>query len=85
VVQNSSGLLLDLDVVDDILPAEDGGLSLNDASVCLLVLAGTGLSAAVGALAFFGIALVLFLELLGDSASLEDEHFTLGLLRRDVF
>lgn len=91
VVQNTPGLLLDLDIVDDILPTEDGGLTLNDTGIgltCSILAAFSdilSLDSSVGSLAIFGIALVLILELLGDPASLEDQDLSLRLLGRDVF
>jgi hypothetical protein len=85
VVQNSPSLLLDLDVVNNIFPREDGSLSLNDALVDfstftlfnILGLDGTIVSARLG------VGVLLVLESLGDSTSLEDEDFTFGLLGRN--
>ena len=58
VVQDSPFLLLDLDIVDDILPTKDRSLSLNDTVVDFSILAlgdVLGLDGTVGLLAGFGV------------------------------
>jgi hypothetical protein len=83
VVQDTPGLLFDLDIVDDILPTEDGSLTLDDTCIglsCSVVAALSdifSLDSSVGSFAILGIALVLVLELLGDPASLEDQDLSL--------
>jgi len=87
VVQDPPSLLLDLDVIDNIFPREDGSLSLDDAIVDFSTFAlfdvlginGTVVSARLG------VGVLLVLESLGDSTSLEYEDFALGLLSRDLF
>jgi hypothetical protein len=87
MIQDSPSLLLDLDIIDDVLPTEDGSLSLNNALVDfstftfldILGFDGTVLSARLG------VGILLVLESLGDSTSLENKDFTLGLLSRDEF
>jgi len=81
VVQNSPSLLLDLDIVNDIFPREDGSLSLNDAIVDFSTFTLVDILGIDGSR--FSVGVLLVLESLGDSTSLEDEDFTLGLLSRD--
>lgn len=71
VIQNSPGLLLDLDVVNNILPREDGSLSLNDTLVDFAFLAFSDVLGFDGSTRF-GIGVLLLLESFGDSTSLED-------------
>jgi hypothetical protein len=85
MIQNSPSLLLDLDIVNNVFPGEDGSLSLNDALVDfstftlfdILGFDGTIVSTRLG------VGVLLVLESLGDSTSLEDEDFTFGLLGRN--
>jgi hypothetical protein len=75
VVQNSPCLLLDLDIVDYILPTENSSLSLNDTIVDLASLALSdvlGFDGTVVARTRFGIIALLVLEGFGDSSTLKD-------------
>jgi hypothetical protein len=85
VIQNSPGLLLDFDIVNNIFPREDGSLSLNDALVDFSTFAFPDILGFDGTIVStrLGVGVLLVLESLGDSTSLEDEDFTLGLLGRD--
>ena len=88
MVQNSPGFLLDLDIVNHILPTENSSLPLDNTFVNLTILAFLdigGFGRSVSSVSRFGIVLVLVLECLGDSTSLEYEDFTLGLLSGNVF
>jgi hypothetical protein len=84
VVQNSPSLLLDLDIVNNIFPREDGSLSLNDAIVDFPTFTLVDILGSDGSTRL-GVGVLLVLESLGDSTSLEDEDFTLGLLGRNQF
>jgi hypothetical protein len=85
VVQDSPSLLLDLDIVDNILPREDGSLSLNDALVDFSTFTLFDILGVDGTIipTRLGVGVFLVLESLGNSTSLEDEDFTLGLLGRN--
>lgn len=80
VIQNSSFFLFDLDVIDDVLPTENGSLSLDYTVVdfAFFVFRNiTGLDGTVGVFAALGVRLVLVLESSWNLALLEDEDFTL--------
>lgn len=87
MIQNSPFFLLDLDVVNDVLPTKDGSLSLDDAFVdsstlCLGHI--TGLDGTVGSFAaFWVVGFLRVLECSWDLALLEYEDFTLGLFGRN--
>lgn len=87
MVQNTPGLLLDLDVVYDIFPTEDSSLSLNDALVDFATFTFSDFLSFDSAIVTtrFSVGVLLVLESFRDSTPLEDKDFTLGLLSRDFF